>query len=129
MEESLKSRIILILSILVIIFLVGAVGSCNNARQLKTSRDKEMVTRLDLEEKMSKFTQEKSSAEKQINSISQALEQEKQALEATKKDLLQEQLMNKSLTEELEKLTKLKEKLEEDLKEALIVDKSARQKK
>ncbi len=33
--------------------------------------------------------------------------------------LLQEQLVNQSLKEELEKVTKLKEKLEDDLKEAL----------
>ncbi|MDP2831088.1 MAG: hypothetical protein Q8O02_02415, partial [Candidatus Omnitrophota bacterium] len=46
-------------------------------------------------------------------------EELKAALEAIKKALLQDQLVNMSLKEELQKVTKLKEKLEEDLRQAL----------
>jgi len=128
MEESLKNRAILILAILAGIFFIGTVGSCSNAYRQKIARDKEMATRLDLEEKMSKFTQEKQALEDKLNSLTQGLEEEKAAHQASKKVLLQEQLVNQSLKEELQKLVKLKEALEEDLKEALVTGKSTKSK-
>lgn len=129
MEESIKNRIILILTILTVMFFLGTVGSCNNARQLKLNRDKEMIARLDLEEKLNKFTQERTASEEKIKTLTQELAEEKAAHEATSKALLQEQLVNQSLKEELQKVNKLKEALEEDLKEALITDKPTKSKK
>jgi chromosome segregation ATPase len=128
MEEIIKNRVILILSILTIIFFMVTVGSCSNAYRQKSARDKEMATRLDLEEKMNKFTQEKLTIEGKLNSLTQGLEEEKAAHQATKKALLQEQLVNQSLKEELQKVTKLKEALEEDLKEALVTGKATKAK-
>jgi len=119
MEESLKSRIILILGILTVIFFLFAVGSCSSVSRMKGARDKEMASRLDLEEKMSKYNQDKSRVEEKLKSTTQALAEEQAANQATKKALLQEQLVNQSLKEELQKVTKLKEALEEDLKESL----------
>lgn len=119
MEEALKNRIILILVVLSAIFFIGAVSSCNSAHRNKVARDKEMATRLDLEEKMGKFTQDRATFEGKLKSLSQELEEEKAAHQAIKKALLQEQLVNSSLKEELQKVTKLKEALEEDLKDAL----------
>jgi len=124
MEEGIKNRAILILAILTLIFFIGAVGSCSNTGRLRSGRDKEMATRLDLEEKLSKFTQEKAAAEEKLNSLTQELEAEKTAHQTTKKALLQEELVNQSLKEELQKITKLKEALEENLKEALVTDKT-----
>ena len=97
--------------------------------QLRSSRDNEMATRLDLEEKMGKFMQEKQALEKKINDLTQALEEEKAGHRTTQKALLQEQLVNQSLKEEIVKVTKLKETLEEDLKEALVTGKSLKDKK
>ena len=125
MEESLKNRIILILAILSAIFFIGNISSCTNAQRQKSARDKEMAARLDLEEKMNKFTQEKTDIETKFNNLASELEEEKAAHQATKKALVQEQLVNQSLKEELGKITKLKEALEEDLKEALTKEKSA----
>ena len=124
MEEGIKNRAILILAILTLIFFIGTVGSCSNTGRLRSIRDKEMATRLDLEEKLSKFTQEKAAAEEKLNSLTQELEAEKTAHQTTKKALLQEELVNQSLKEELQKITKLKEALEENLKEALVTDKT-----
>lgn len=129
MEEGIKNRIILVLFILTLIFFVGTIGSCKNARQIKASRDKEVLTRLELEEKLNKFTQEKTAAEEKLKSLAQALEEEKTAHEAIKKALSQEQLVNQSLKEELEKVSKLKDALEEDLKEALVAGKSSKNKR
>lgn len=119
MEEAIKNRIILILSILSAILFISTLGSCNNAFRQKAARDKEMVTRLDLEEKMTKFSQEKIAADDKIKAIQKQSEEEKAANEVAKKALMQEQLVNQSLKDELSKVTKLKDTLEEDLKEAL----------
>lgn len=129
MEENIKDKIILILGILAVIFFIGTIGSCNSARLQKIGRDKEMITRLDLEEKMAKFTQDKSAIEEKAKASEKKLEEEKAARQELNKALIQEQLINKSLKEEMEKIIKLKEALESDLKEALVIDKSAKEKK
>lgn len=113
MEEGLKDRIILILLVITVMFFIAAVSSCSRAGHFKASRDKEMSSRLDLEEKMGNFTQEKAALEDKINKLSGELE-------VTKKALQQELATNQSIKEELDKVTKLKETLEEDLKEALV---------
>lgn len=125
MEDALRGRLILILSILTLIFFIGTIGSCSNTIKMKTSRDKEMATRLDLEEKMNKVGQDRTALETKLNNAMQSLEEEKVAHQATKKALLQEQLVNQSLKEEIQKITKLKDALEEDLKDALIAAKTA----
>lgn len=124
MDESFKNRLILILGILCAIFFVATLGSCSNAYRQKSARDKEMAARLDVEEKMSKFSQQKSTLEEKLKVEDAALEEEKAAHQATKKSLVQEQLISQSLKEELQKVVKLKETLEEDLKEALVNSKS-----
>lgn len=128
MEEAMKNRFILILAILSATLFIATIGSCTNAFKQKTARDKEMVTRLDLEEKMAKFSQEKKSMSEKIKSVQKESEEEKAACEATKKTLIQEQLVNQSIKDELTKVTKLKEALEEDLKEALVAAKSTKSK-
>jgi len=129
MDEGFKNRVILILIVLTAIFFLSTVSSCSNAHRQKISRDKEMATRLDREEKLNKLEQEKAGVAAKLNSLSQALEEEKAAHQETKKSLTQEQLANQSLKEELQKVTKLKEALEEDLKEALVAGKAKKSKK
>jgi len=114
----------LILGILVVILFIGTVNSCSNAYRQKTARDKEMAARLDLEEKMAKFTQEKIALEEKAKAEDKELQEQRAAHEATNKALVQEQMVNQSLKEELQKVSKLKEALEEDLKEALVTSKS-----
>jgi len=126
MEEGLKNRVILILGILSVIFFVSTIGSCSNAGRQRQARDKEMVTRLELEEKMSKFSQEKAGLEEKLQAAEKQLQEEKTAHEATQKSLRQEQLVGQSLKSELEKVTRLKETLEEDLKEALSKGKTSK---
>ncbi|MBU3959156.1 MAG: hypothetical protein KKH29_01530 [Candidatus Omnitrophica bacterium] len=128
MEESIKDRFILVLGILTLILLMGTVGSCSNAHRLKLARDKEMVIRLDLEERMNKFSQEKMTLENKLNSLAQELVKEKEILQATKNALEQEQLVSQSLKEEIQKITRLKDAIEEDLKEALPKGKSRKTK-
>ena len=96
------------------------VSSCINSNRLKSELNKEKNMRFDLEKVREEFKKEKATIDEKINNLNQALDEEKAAHQATKKALLQEQLVGQSLKEELQKVTKLKEALEEDLKEALV---------
>lgn len=120
MEEGIKNRLILILAILNVIFFVGMVSSCGSALRQKAGYDKEMAKRLEAEEKMGNFSQEMINMEDELVTKAKELEEEKAAYQSAKKALVQQQLVNESLKEEVQKVTKLKDALEEDLKEALV---------
>ena len=120
MEENFKGRLVLILGISNLIFLLFWLGSCNVERKVKTARDKEMNIRLESEQKLDEFTKQKTGLEDKISKVEQELAQEKAELQANKKTLAQEQMISNSLKSELEKISRLKEALEEDLKEALV---------
>jgi len=120
MEENIKNRIILILAILSIIFLMGTIRSCSTAKRLKTTLielDKEKAVSWDSEQKMNDLKKEKVALAKEV-------EDAKTENENTKKALMQEQLVSQSLKEELQKVTELKKTLEDDLKDALVKEKT-----
>ena len=106
MEEGLKNRIVVILAILSAVFFFGTLSSCNNAMRQKASRDKELAARLQLEEMVSKFSQERSALEEKVKAKEKEAAEAKTSLEEVKKILVQEQLVNQSLKEELQKVTK-----------------------
>ena len=118
LNDALKNRIVVILAILLAIFFFGALRSCNTVMRQKARGDKEMAARLALEEKMNKFSQDRSALEEKIKAKEKEAQELKAALENTDKSLVQEQLINQSLKEELQKVSKLKETLESDLKQA-----------
>lgn len=122
----MKKRIVIILAILTAIFFFGTLSSCVSALRQKAGRDKEMSMRLQLEEKMGKFSQEKSALEEKAKAKEKEAQELKAELEATKKALVQEQLVNESLKEELQKVTKLKSSPQDDLKGALDYGKKAK---
>ncbi len=119
-EQGLKDKALIVLAVLTVIFCFGMISSCSNTSRQKSAWRTEMSKRLDLEERMTKFSQEKSGLEEKAKAKVKELEVEQTANQATKKALLQEQLINMSLKEELQKVTKLKEALEKDLKDALV---------
>src|SRR3989338_3429270 len=105
MEENIKNRAILILAILTIIFLMGTIRSCSTAGKLKTTLielNKEKALTWDSEQKMNEMKKERAALEKELEGV-------KVENETAKNALLQEQLINQSLKEELQKVTKLKE--------------------
>ena len=120
MDEALKNRIVIILAILSAVFFFGTLSSCNSAIRQKAARDKEMAARLALEERTSKYAQEKSALEEKAKAKENQVQELQEVLEATKKALIQDQLVSQSLKEELQKVTKLKETLEEELRQALV---------
>lgn len=118
LNDALKNRIVIILAVLLAVFFFSALSSCNSAMRQKTRGDKEMAARLALEERMSKFSQDRSTLEEKAKAKEKEAQELKAALEGANRALVQEQLINESLKEELQKLTKLKEILESDLKQA-----------
>lgn len=124
MNENAKNKLILILALFSVLLIIISLRSCSINRKTKEVRDKEIATRLDLEEKVSKIEQQKANLEKKVDNLNKELAQEKAAHETTKKSLDDQKSENDKLQQELEKITKLKEKLEENLKEALVNNKS-----
>lgn len=110
-------RLVIVLVITGLLLLAGIASSCVNMGRLKSAHDREMATRLDLEEKMSKFVQERARDEKKISSLNKALEGEKTAHQLTKKALAQEQTAGQSLKEELGKMAEAKGALEKSLQD------------
>ena len=127
--DVLKNRLAVILGILNVIFLLVAINSCSQNRKIIDVKHKEEIKRYDAEKELNKISSDKLRIEDEMKKLVQETAQEKVDLESAKKALLQEQLINKSLKGELEKLSKLKDALEQDLKNALVSGKSERPKK
>ena len=112
MEDFNKNQIILILIVLNLIFFVSTVSLGRQVHRKGIMLNEERSVRFDLEAKEAEFSKTLSKCEEKARSSAAALEEEKAAHQATKQALVETQ-------DELNKVTKLKETLEEDLKEAL----------
>lgn len=124
MNENAKNKLILILALFSILLVITSLRSCSISQKTREVRDKEIAARLDLEEKVSKIEQQKSNLEKKVTNLGKELEQEKAAYETANKSFNDEKSENDRLRDELEKAARLKEKLEENLKEALVSNKN-----
>ena len=127
--EALKNKVVIVLGILNVIFLLIAVDSCTKSKQCIAVKHKEEIMRFDAQQELSKVSSDKLAIEDKMLKAEAALSQANAATETTQKALLQEQLINKSLKAEIEKLSKLKDALELDLKNALVSGKSEKPKK
>jgi septal ring factor EnvC (AmiA/AmiB activator) len=118
-EEKLKNRLILGLVLLCVILIFGSANSCSSSRvQEKKWRD-EMSRRLDAEEKASMLQQDEGKMNDRLRKSEASLQECGKTLDSTKKALQEEQAVNQNLRGEIDKLNKLKDALEADLKEAL----------
>ena len=127
--EFLKNRVVVILGVCNIIFLLVAVNSCLQTRRYNDVKRNEEIRRFDAEQELNKITLAKTAVENKLQETEAALSQGAALLETTQKSLLQEQLINKSLKAELDKLRKLNSALEQDLKNTLGSGKSAKPEK
>ena len=127
--EVLKNRIVIVLGILNVIFMLIAVNSCSQSKKCIDVKRKEEIKRYDAERELNKVSSDKSAIEDKIQKVETALSQASADAESAQKALLQEQLITKSLKAELEKVSRLKDALEQDLKNALVAGKSAQPKK
>lgn len=113
MDDQLKDNVLIASIVLAAVCLVLAVSSGIAASKNKSNVQKEMVQRLEAEEKLNNVSTT-------IANLEAQLKKTEEELSSTKTALNQEQLTNQALKSELEKTTRLKEQLEKDLKEALI---------
>lgn len=119
MEVLSKNRPVLILSALCVLLFVFNIGSCINSQGKASAYRKEMAQRFDVEEKIAKLSQEKALLTEKLKAQEKESQEDKAALEAAKKALLQEQLVCQTIKDDLQKLTKINESLELKLKESL----------
>lgn len=124
MDEKTKNNLVGILAVLTVLLFIGTVGSFNASLKERKLKEKEMATRMDAEEKLNKFSREESGQVEKIKSLQQALDAAGSELEAVKKTLAQEQMVNSSLKDDLQKITKRNEALEEKIKEPPAIGKS-----
>ena len=117
-----------ILGLLAIIFFIFSISSCQDAARQKGLVNQERRMRLEMEEKMMSLAKQNADLKQESGQLQEMLEQEKATHQEAQQELNQEfsRLEGEfnqeiaELREELEKITRLKEKLEEDLKDALV---------
>jgi hypothetical protein len=119
-----KNKVVLGLALGNVIFLILAASSCNTSYKYKKLRDNEAELRFDSQEKAERTMRERQTVEESLKQANAGLETERGLRQAAEKSLTQQQMVNDSLKTEIEKLRKLKEKLELEIKEALATGKS-----
>lgn len=121
-----KNRVLIILAAVTLVLFIFNIASCANVYKQDSLRKKEMLQRMEIEERMSKAAQDNAISSEKLKGIQKELDDEVAAHQVTKKALIQEQLIDKSLKEDLQKVTKVNEALEEELKKALTTNKKAK---
>lgn len=106
--DTAKNRTILVLLITVMLLFLINISSCNNWRLKEKNLAKELELRMNLEEKILKLEQDNAR-------LKEVMDKTKQDFDATKKLLADQQLLNDSLKEQLQKTKDVKEALEDNL--------------
>mgnify|MGYP001567477845 FL=1 len=123
MDDKVKGKVTMILSVVALIFFIFWLGAWKElSRQKRLAADKAALS-MELEEKNAKLEKEKADLSGQLKDAQVKLSGEKAAHEITKKTLSQEQVAENALKIELERVTRLNEKLENSSKEVLDVKK------
>ena len=116
MEEGMKNKIVLALGLLTIILFISSIRSCQNMTREKELVNQEMRTRMELEEQVLYLSKRNTDLEQQINQLQEAVNQQETNYQSDQQALNQEVA---ELREEIERITKLKDSLEKNLKKAL----------
>jgi hypothetical protein len=103
MDDTQRNRVILVLVIAVVILAIVSFVSSSTAYRQKVARDQEMLSRLEVEEKMNKVVQEDQKRNFNVRKIQEEMVDERISHQQTKEALVREQLISQSLREELEK--------------------------
>jgi chromosome segregation ATPase len=118
MEEIVKNRIMALLGILAVIFFLLFLGARGSLTRHKNDAAAKSALVFDLENNVVTLGKEKSSLSEDLKRVQTQLAQEQAAHTATKEKLSQELVAQQALKVELERVTRLKETLEKDLKDA-----------
>lgn len=119
MDEKLRLKIMIALAGLCLFFMALWIGSCGRTGTYKKLSILEKEKRLDTEKSRDELLTIRAGLEARVRSLEQTLADEAVALDGLKKSLTQQQLVAKSLQDEMAKLNKAKQELEEQLKQAV----------
>lgn len=124
MDDKVKGgkAVMIIAAVALVFFIFWLVALKELSRQKILAVNKAALS-MELEEKNAKLEKEKADLSKELKDTQGQLTGEKAAHEITKKTLSQEQVAENALKIELERVTRLNEKLENGSKEALDVKK------
>jgi hypothetical protein len=122
-NESLKNKLIIILSITNVIFLLLAFFSWKNSREQSYRWSKEMYSRVEAEEARNNSIKEKAAIETKLEQLVKDIEAAKSENEQLVKSLAQEKMVNKNQGLELDKVIKIKESFEVELKKYIELSK------
>ena len=117
MRKNSKNRIVFLMSLLCVVFFIFLLNSYNFIVKQKDLFNQEKLKRLEQEEKILNLTNTNLTLKQQLEKLEQTRFQQ----EARFREL--QEISNRQILElqnELEKVSKLKDKLEESLKEALV---------
>ncbi|MFH1678467.1 MAG: hypothetical protein ABH914_02475 [Candidatus Omnitrophota bacterium] len=118
MKADLKIKIILLLALLSIALIISLVSSSCNAVKQRKLLGQERMARIGLEERVLSLSNLNTDLSKEVTQLEETLDKGEIANQQAQQALSQR---IKGLELELEKVTKLKEKLEENLKDMLVV--------
>ncbi|MGD9014759.1 MAG: hypothetical protein PVI33_01880 [Candidatus Omnitrophota bacterium] len=116
MKEDLKNKIIVALGLLMVIFFISSIGAYQGLIRQKNLANQEMRTRMELEERVISLSDTNAVAQQKIKQLEGKLDQQETDYQQAN------QVLNQQITElkqQLETITKLKERLEQDLGEVL----------
>ena len=119
MGDKTKEKALLIFIILTIIGFIFAFNTNVKANKHKKLFEKEMAFRLDMEEKVSKLRNEKMNLTTTLRDKDLEVQRKNRLIENLDQTISGQEAEIDELQSELEKLTLLKEKLEDNLKEEL----------
>lgn len=115
----LKNKPVIILGICCLVLLFINMQSCSQGKKCLQAKQKGEIKLYDAEKALNDTLEAKSGLEARLGKTEAALAEVRSALETAQKALLQEQMINKSLNVEIEKLRALNNALENDLKDAV----------
>lgn len=123
MDDKVKGKAVMILSVVGLIFFIFWLGALKELSYQKRLAVDKAALSMELEEKNAKLEKEKADLSGELKSTQTQLSGEKAAHEITKKTLSQEQVAENALKVELERVTRINEKLENNSQEVLDVKK------
>lgn len=129
MGDNFKERSFPILMALTFIFFITTINSCSGLQKIKSLKKQEENKRLDAEEEASNLMRESTLWQEKMKAKDKEVELERSNHQKTKEALLEAQAAAQAAKDELAKINKVKEALEEELKDVLITSRPKRAKR
>ena len=120
MKSTAKDVTVLVLAIIALMTFMFGFNARTELNKYKRNFEREMALRLDMEEKVNRFSSERVGMMTQIKNNALEIEKKDATIVQLSRDSETQQERTEELSKQLEQMTLLKEQLEENLKEALV---------